>query len=55
MTYEEKPLVEQKESIKLFKNTKGYNWEIRVLDLDIDRIESLDREMRKRFGGTDDD
>lgn len=31
METENKEQVEQKESVKLIKNTKGYNWEIRVL------------------------
>jgi hypothetical protein len=41
--------VEQRESIKLIKNSKGYVWEIRILNLDIDRLQSLDAEMRARF------
>lgn len=43
-------LVEQNESIKLIKNTRGYNWEIKILSLDVDRIEQLNDEMKKRFG-----
>lgn len=47
----EKPTIqEQKEVLKLFKNTKGYNWEIRLIDIDINRIEELNNEMVKRFG-----
>lgn len=42
------------EKIKLFKNTKGYNWEIQVLDLDIERLEQLNDEMVKRFGSQTD-
>ena len=41
--------IEQKESIKLTKNTKGYNWEIKLLSLDIDALEKLNNEMIKRF------
>jgi hypothetical protein len=39
----------QSNSIKLTKNTKGYFWEIKVLDLDIDKLEKLNNEMKKRF------
>jgi hypothetical protein len=45
----ETPVVEQKESLKLCKNTKGYNWEIRILSCDLDRLEKLNDEMKKRF------
>lgn len=43
------PIVEQKESIKLIKNSKGYVWEIRLLTIDIDRLETLNKDMIKRF------
>lgn len=39
-------------SIKLIKNTKGYNWEIRVIGLDIAQLEAKNKEvieMVKRF------
>ena len=42
--------VEQKESIKLIKNSRGMNWEIRLLSLDLDELERLNNEMIKRFG-----
>lgn len=41
---------EQKDKIKLTKNTKGYQWEISLLSLDIDALEKLNIEMMKRFG-----
>jgi hypothetical protein len=41
--------VEQRESIKLIKNSKGYVWEIRILNTDIDRLQNIDAEMRARF------
>jgi hypothetical protein len=41
--------VEQKESLKLIRNTKGYTWEIRILNLDIDRLESINNDMQIRF------
>jgi hypothetical protein len=48
-------VLEQKESLKLMKNTKGYNWEIRILSADIDRLVVLNNEMQRKFGGKDDD
>lgn len=44
------PMIEQKESIKLMKMSKGFQWEIKLLSLDIDRLEQLNNEMKKRFG-----
>ena len=37
------------ESIKLSKNTKNYNWEIKILSTDIDRLVKLDAEMHQKF------
>jgi hypothetical protein len=43
--------LEQHPSIKIYKNTKGkYNWDIKILSLDIDEIERLNNEMLSRFG-----
>lgn len=42
--------IEQKEGIKLIKNTKGYGWEIKILSLDIAQLEKLNNEMRIKFG-----
>ena len=39
--------------IKLIKNTKGYNWEIKALTLDVDEIEKLNNKLFEKFGGTD--
>lgn len=49
MEEQEIPQYEQKEKIKLIRNTKGYNWEISVLSLDVDLIEKINSEMQKRF------
>ena len=60
------PIIEQKESIKLMKMSKGFQWEIKLLPFeeldkinpkqlnitDIDRLEGLNNEMKKRFGVT---
>jgi hypothetical protein len=43
------PEIEQKESIKLIKNTKGYNWEIKLLNLNIDELERLNNIMISKF------
>jgi len=46
---------EQKESIKLCKMSKGYNWEIKllgnpVLDSGVTKmLEDLDKDLRERF------
>ena len=44
------PRFELKPSIKLSKMSKGYNWEIRLINLDIDELERLNTDMMKRFG-----
>lgn len=50
-------LVEQKESLKLMKMSKGYNWEIKIfpreLQTDFDwtaRMEKLNIDMMTKFG-----
>lgn len=53
MAKEEISTIEQKPSIKLIRNSKGYGWEIRVLDLDIKRLEALNDEMIEKFGEND--
>lgn len=42
-----------KPSIKLIKNTKGYSWEIKILELDPCKLEQLNQEMIEKFGGAD--
>lgn len=48
----------EKESVKITKNSRGYNWEIKVITLspdghliedDIDRLEKLDAKLKRRF------
>ena len=43
------PITNQEESLKLTKNSKGYNWEIKILKIDIERMENLNNEMKLRF------
>ena len=38
------------ESIKLFKNSKGYNWEIKILEIDIARLVEIDSKLQEEFG-----
>lgn len=45
-----KPLDTATESLKLFKNSKGYNWEIKILSTDIKRLIAINDEMNKQFG-----
>ena len=43
--------IEQKQSIKLIKTSKNtYNWELKILDLNVNELEKLNNEMLKRFG-----
>ena len=37
------------ESIKLFKNSKGYNWEIKILEIDIERLEEINENLHRKF------
>jgi len=43
-------IIEAREGLKLVKYSKGFGWEIRILDLDIDKLEKLNNEMKERFG-----
>lgn len=45
----ETPQILQSESIKLIKNSKGYTWEIKLIDINLDRLEELNNEMKRRF------
>lgn len=38
------------EGIKLTKYSSGMGWEIRILSLDVDKLEALNKEMENRFG-----
>ena len=37
------------ESIKLIKNSKGYTWEIKTLDMDLERLEKINKIMIAKF------
>lgn len=47
-------LIEQRESIKLTKLTKGFNWEIKLVgdnnDSQLDRLKKLNEKMEDEYG-----
>jgi hypothetical protein len=48
-------VVEKHESIKLNKMSKGYNWEIKLVDKDdiksqLDRLIEIDKQLRDKYG-----
>ena len=55
---EEQTIQDPRESIKLIKNTKGYNWELKILntegklitDEDIRRLDTLNKLMIEKWG-----
>ena len=48
--------IEQKESIKLMKMSKGYQWEIKLfptgklIDGEIDRLAELNQKLEEKYG-----
>lgn len=42
--------IEQRESIKLIRNRNGYNWEVKVLDNDLDKLIELNNKMVELYG-----
>lgn len=38
------------QGLKLTKTTRGFTWEIRIKELDPEKIEKLNEQMEKRFG-----
>lgn len=43
----------QKESLKLTRNRNGYTWEIKILEINIERMENVNNAMLEKFGGLD--
>lgn len=44
------PIVAQAESLKLVRNAKGkYQWEIKLLDMNLERLKDIDKELRRRY------
>jgi len=50
---EEFDLGKQTSSVKLIKNSKGYNWEIKIYNEDLDtmlkEIETVDAELKSKY------
>lgn len=38
------------EGLKLIKNSRGYNWEIKLTTLNVEHLVELDNKMRAEFG-----
>ena len=48
----EMPMVDSStEHLRLWSSAKGFSWEIKVLGFNYDRLEEINEEMTKRFGG----
>lgn len=43
-------VTESLESIKLIKNTKGYNWELKLIGADVNRLYAINEELLTKFG-----
>lgn len=53
-TIDEEKRILQKPSLRLTRNTKGYTWEIKILELNTERIEELNNQMLTKFSGKED-
>ena len=47
---ENSPLTGDTDSLKLIKNSKGYNWEIKMREIDVLRMASINADMILKFG-----
>lgn len=41
------------EYIKVMKNSKGYNWDFKMLTLDVQKLKQLNNELLVEFGGAE--
>ena len=49
------PIIQQTDSIKLVKNAKGkYQWEIKILNLDLEQLAKINRELERGYGNGND-
>jgi len=52
---DEQPIIEQKESVKLSKMSKGnYNWEIKLLgntEEQLERLKKINDDLNREYGG----
>lgn len=39
------------EVLRLIRNSKGYNWEIKILEIDMKRLDELNEQMKTKYGG----
>jgi hypothetical protein len=51
---DEEVRIEAKESIKLIKNSKGYNWEVKLIDKEnienqLDRLDRINKRMQEKY------
>lgn len=46
-----KQIIQEKEGLKLTRNSKGYNWEIKLTEINIERIDKINEDMKARFEG----
>ena len=44
------PVMMQSEGLKLTKTSRGYSWEIKILEIDVDRLVKINEEMLEEFG-----
>ena len=52
--FDEEIKIEAKESIKLIKNSKGFNWEIKLIDKEnienqLDRLDRINKRMNEKY------
>ncbi len=45
------PIIEQKESIKIEKNTKGYNFKFNILSLDVEELDRVHNAIVEKIKG----
>ena len=43
-------ILEQKETIKLMKMSKGYQWEVKITDLDVEKLAKINDDLERRYG-----
>lgn len=41
------------EYIKLTRNSRGYSWDIKINDLNIERLDKINEDMLEKYGTTE--
>ena len=41
------------EIVEIFKNTKGYNWRIKIIGIDLERLRKLNEKMKEEYGSVE--